>query len=87
MPHQGLNRYVPRLTLESLAKFGATIPGAIPDLPAPQLPTFASDCGMDSDRVRGYRRLWALPRVADTVDHRVTRPRQGSSTYPRVCRT
>lgn len=42
MPHDGLNRHVPRLTMESLAKFGARIPSAIPDLLDPVLlPTTA----------------------------------------------
>lgn len=44
--HKGLNRYVPRMSLDSLATFGARIPGAIPDLYEPQLLTFGSDRGM-----------------------------------------
>lgn len=44
--HKGLNRHVPRLSLDSLAKFGARIPAAIPDLYEPQLLTFGSDRGM-----------------------------------------
>ncbi|CUJ03663.1 Uncharacterised protein [Achromobacter xylosoxidans] len=46
MPHDGLNRYVPRLTMESVAKFGARIPSVIPDLLDPVLLTFGSDRGM-----------------------------------------
>ncbi len=46
MLHTGLNRHVPRMTMEALAKFGATVPSAIPDLLEPQLLTFGSDRGM-----------------------------------------
>ncbi|CAB3883244.1 hypothetical protein LMG26846_03614 [Achromobacter insuavis] len=35
MLHKGLNRHVPRMTMEALAKCGATIPSAIPDLLEP----------------------------------------------------
>lgn len=46
MLHQDLNRHVERMTLDSLAKFGATVPSPIPDLLEPQLLTFSSECGM-----------------------------------------
>lgn len=46
MLHQGLNRHVPRMTMEAFAEFGAIVPGAIPDLLEPQLLTFSSDRDM-----------------------------------------
>lgn len=46
MLHKGLNRHVPCMTLEGLAKFGAKLPSPIPDLLDPQLLTFSSDRGM-----------------------------------------
>ncbi|MEB6663856.1 hypothetical protein MXL91_20540 [Achromobacter ruhlandii] len=64
MPHDGLNRHVPRLTMESLAKFGARIPSAIPDLLDPVLLTFGSDRGMmvcgfeEIAGVRYYQGWW-----------------------------
>ncbi len=64
MPHQELNRHVPRLTMESLAKFGARIPSAIPDLLDPVLLTFGSDRGMmvcgfeEIAGVRYYQGWW-----------------------------
>lgn len=64
MLHKGLNRHVPRMTMEALAKFGATVPGAIPDLLEPQLLTFASDRGMmvvgfeEIAGVRYYQGWW-----------------------------
>lgn len=64
MLHQGLNRHVPRMTMEALAKFGATVPSAIPDLLEPQLLTFGSDRGMmvagfeEIAGVRYYQGWW-----------------------------
>ncbi|MFY3196751.1 hypothetical protein ACOTE7_22820 [Achromobacter xylosoxidans] len=64
MPHDGLNRHVPRLTMEGLAKFGARIPSAIPDLLDPVLLTFGSDRGMmvcgfeEIAGVRYYQGWW-----------------------------
>ncbi|MFY2610518.1 hypothetical protein, partial [Achromobacter ruhlandii] len=64
MLHKGLNRHVPRMTMDALAKFGATVPSAIPDLLEPQLLTFASDRGMmvvgfeEIAGVRYYQGWW-----------------------------
>ena len=44
--HQGLTRHIEHMTLDALAKFGATVPSAIPDMLDPQLLTFGSDRGM-----------------------------------------
>lgn len=67
MLHNGLNRHVPRMTMEALAKFGATVPSAIPDLLEPQLLTFNSERGMmvvGFEEIAGVR---YLPGVVDAV--------------------
>ncbi|WP_232481954.1 hypothetical protein [Achromobacter denitrificans] len=43
--HQGLNRYVRVMTMDSQLKFGATQKSPIPDLAEPQLLTFDSGRG------------------------------------------
>lgn len=55
------------MTMEALAKFGASLPSAIPDLLKPQLLTFNSECGM---MVVGFEksRLYVLSGVVDAVD-------------------
>ncbi|GAB1837250.1 hypothetical protein [Achromobacter xylosoxidans] len=62
--HKGLNRHVERMSMDALAKFGARVPSAIPDLLEPQLLTFSSDRGMmvcgfeEIAGVRYYQGWW-----------------------------
>lgn len=64
LPHTELNRPVERLTMESLSKFGGSVPGVIPDLLEPQLLTFNSERGMmvvgfeEIAGVRYYQGWW-----------------------------
>ncbi|CAB3636403.1 hypothetical protein [Achromobacter pestifer] len=61
---EGLKRYIRVMTMDDLAKFGATAKSPIPDLLQPELLTFSSDRGMmvcgfeEIDGKRYYQGWW-----------------------------
>lgn len=71
---EDLRRHVTAVTMDGLAKFGATEKGSIPDLLEPELLTFSSDRGDDGLRPRRNRRPALLPRVRVCSGWRHERP-------------